>query len=56
MEENISLAIFYERLSDSEKRCLSEILELEEEKLTLATKTESKIVSDIKKMIEGEIK
>lgn len=56
MEENVSLTIFFERLSNSEKECLSEILELEEEKLTLATKTEAKIISDIKKMIEGKIK
>ncbi|MGL5982664.1 MAG: hypothetical protein ACRCZR_04990 [Cetobacterium sp.] len=56
MEDNVSLAIFYERLSDEEKNCLSAILELEEEKYTLANKTDSKIVDDIKKIIEGEIK
>lgn len=56
MEENISLVIFYESLSDAEKRCLNAILELEEERLNLGTRTESRMFSDIKKIIEGEIK
>lgn len=53
---SIEIEIFYEKLSDLEKRCLSTILKLEEDKQYLSDRTEGKMFDEIKKIIEGEIK